>query len=271
MQYPIISHKIKQVENTLIRLELIKKNNFIIEDLQSGCSNIENLQLECSYVQDVINSCKEFVYNQNHELSFRFYDKFKEKISTLIIEQNLLIKELQKLGSERNYELENIFDDINFEDSDFSNVNKISNNKEQSDDFNSFVDFVMRDPDSQPLSKPQLEIIKTETLYPSEIRNIHPVYDPNLWNVPCYELFKYLFDNYYKNSKKRRLTNIWFFLKEYDPENYALIATKDEYKYFLLTSYDISITNFDKAITKFDEKEMPSLRGHHIYFESKLQ
>src|SRR5690606_33527661 len=27
--------------------------------------------------------------------------------------------------------------------------------------------------------------------------NIHPKYNPNYWNIECYELFKYLYDNYF--------------------------------------------------------------------------
>lgn len=268
---PIASDKIKQIENKLTELEIIKKNNFIIEDLEHGNSNVENLQIEYSGIADLINSCKEFVYNQNQELNFRYFNKLKEKISILINEKNILARELQKLGYDRNYELESVFDDLNFDTSDFSNADKVSNNKEQSNKFNNFVDALIMGLAPRILFETQLEPIVIENQSSVEIEDIHPQYNPNLWNEPCYELFKYLYDNYYRKTTKRKLTNIWFFLKEYDPENYVLLATKDDYRDFLQINYSIIITNFDKATNKFDEKDMPSLRGHHLNFESKLK
>lgn len=267
---PIASDKIKQIENKLTELEIIKKNNFIIEDLEHGNSNVENLQIEYSGIEDLINSCKEFVYNQNQELSFRYFKKLKEKISILINEQNILARELQKLGSDRNYELENVFDDLYFDTSDFSNADKVSNNKEQSDKFNNFVDSVTTG-FNQSLSETQIQPIVIETLSQSIIENEHPPHDPNLWNVRCYELFRYLYDNYYDSGKtKRSLTNIWFYLKEKVSEKYILSATKDTYKNFIKTNYNVSITNFDKGnnTTRFDNVEVLKLNEHCINFEN---
>lgn len=95
----------------------------------------------------------------------------------------------------------------------------------------------------------------------------HPKFNPNLWNGKAYELFKYLFENYYKGRKKRELTNIWFFLNEYEPENYVLKATKDEYKTFIKTGYNINLKNFDKAIDKYQFKEFPTMNDHRKDFE----
>ena len=62
-----------------------------------------------------------------------------------------------------------------------------------------------------------------------------------------YKLFKYLFDNYYKDSRrptKRQLTNIWFYLNEYDKIKYNLKATKDSYTLFIKKYYSIEINEF---------------------------
>ncbi|WP_066434523.1 hypothetical protein [Chryseobacterium sp. CCH4-E10] len=267
---PIASDIITQIENKLIELELIKNNNFIIEDLQHRCSNIENLQIEYSSIKDLINNCKEFVYNQNQELSFRFYDKLKEKVSILISEQNILARELQKLGSDRNYELESIFDDLNFDMSAFSKADKLSNNKQQSDDFNSFVDVMIERLNFQSSSEIRSKSIEAKNKYPSGIEDIHPIHDPNLWNERCYELFKYLFDNYYDGKTLRKLINIWYFLKEKTSIEYSLLATKEKYKDFIIKKYNIPLKNTTRAADKFKEKEAPSMNEHRQNFENFL-
>ncbi|MGK0414598.1 MAG: hypothetical protein ACJA1B_002825 [Polaribacter sp.] len=104
-----------------------------------------------------------------------------------------------------------------------------------------------------------------ETKKPDEAKSLHPKHDPNLWSLKCYELFKYLFDNYYKKTK-RQLTNIWFYLNEYDPINYNLKATKDDYIIFIKKSHEIKITNFDKAQQKF-QREYGTINEHRINFE----
>ncbi len=95
-------------------------------------------------------------------------------------------------------------------------------------------------------------------------RSLH---DPNLWNLRCYKLFNYLFKNYYR-GKKRELTNIWFYLKEFDPQNYTLIATKDRYKEFIKNHCGQVLKNFDKASIKFEEKDRPIMDAHRIEFEN---
>lgn len=268
---PIASDKVKQIENKLTELEIIKKSNFIIEDLEHGNSNVENLQIEYSGIEDLINSCKEFVYNQNQELSFRYFNKLKEKISILINEQNILARELQKLGYDRNYELESIFDDLNFDTSDFSNADKVSNNKEQSDKFNNFVDTLIMGLAPRILFETQLEPSVIETQSSVGIEEIHPIHDPNLWNERCYELFKYLFDNYYDGKTLRKLINIWYFLKEKTSIEYSLLATKEKYKDFIIKKYTIPLKNTTRAADKFKEKEVPSMNEHRQNFENILR
>lgn len=105
---------------------------------------------------------------------------------------------------------------------------------------------------------------------PDEVKATHPKHDPNLWSVNCYELYKYLFENYYKGTK-RQLTNIWFYLKEYDPLTYNLKATKDKYKYFIKSNYQIEIKNFDKSQTKYSENDYPNMDEHRQNFETTLK
>lgn len=105
-----------------------------------------------------------------------------------------------------------------------------------------------------------------------KIKSLHPNHDPNLWNVECYGLFKYLFDHYYKGSK-RQLTNIWFYLKEDDRNSkYIFSATKDLYKEFIFQNYhSINITNFDKAIQKWEDTEYNKINEHRQNYEDSLK
>ena len=100
--------------------------------------------------------------------------------------------------------------------------------------------------------------------------NQHPKFDPNLWNNDCFELFKYLYDCYYK-STNRQLTNIWFYLKENGNSKYNLKATKDQYKDFMLNNYQNKISNFDKAQAKWEDKEYNTIDDHRINFEDTLK
>lgn len=104
----------------------------------------------------------------------------------------------------------------------------------------------------------------------NDVKQPHPKHDPNLWNNDCFELFKYLYDCYYKNTK-RQLTNIWFYLKENGNAKYNLKATKEQYEVFILENYQIKITNFDKAQTKWEDKEYNTINDHRINFEDTLK
>lgn len=97
----------------------------------------------------------------------------------------------------------------------------------------------------------------------------HPEFDPNLWNKDCFELFKYLYECYYKTTK-RQLTNIWFYLKENSSIKYNFKATKKEYIAFIF-KYHIEIKNFDKAQTKWEDKECDTIDNHRINFEDILK
>ena len=67
--------------------------------------------------------------------------------------------------------------------------------------------------------------------------------------------FKYIYDNYYKGTI-RQLTNIWFYLKEYQNTKYVLKATKKDYINFIKNNYQIEIKNFDKSINKYFTRSM---------------
>src|SRR5690554_3239370 len=103
-----------------------------------------------------------------------------------------------------------------------------------------------------------------------EVTIKHPKHNPNYWNTDCFELFKYLYDEYYKGTK-RQLTNIWFYLKEYNNQKYILSITKDLYKDFIIENYGIVITNFDKAQQKWEDTEYRKLDEHRQNFEDGLK
>jgi hypothetical protein len=115
--------------------------------------------------------------------------------------------------------------------------------------------------DKKPLQK---EIEK-----PDKVKNKHPKHEPNLWSSECYKLFKYLFDNYFDNKTKRQLTNIWFYLNEYDQVKYNFKATKDKYKDFIKKNYNIKITNFEKAQVKY-HTEYGTMNEHRINYEDNF-
>jgi hypothetical protein len=95
----------------------------------------------------------------------------------------------------------------------------------------------------------------------------HPIHDPNFWSEDCYELFKYLFDNYYNNGTKRQLLNIWFFLKQHTDTKNSIYATKEKYKEFIVKHYQIKITN--KAIPdNWFEIEFPKIKGFYSLYNS---
>lgn len=104
--------------------------------------------------------------------------------------------------------------------------------------------------------------------------NKHPKYNPKYMNKECFELFKYLYDEFCK-GKIRQITNIWFYLNEFErnsiSKKYILYCTKDQYKDFIKESYNIEIKNFDKLITNYEEKVRPNLNDHRQRFEDSLK
>ncbi|MCI2228983.1 hypothetical protein MC378_07375 [Polaribacter sp. MSW13] len=117
------------------------------------------------------------------------------------------------------------------------------------------------------LKPKQIEIKKSD-----EVKDKHPKHEPNLWSLDCFKLFKYLFDNYYQDSQKptkRQLTNIWFYLNEYDKIKYNLKATKDSYKDFIKRNYKIELKNFDKAPHKY-QSEYGTMNDHRINYEDNI-
>jgi len=91
------------------------------------------------------------------------------------------------------------------------------------------------------------------------------VFNPNMWNEPCFELFKYLTDTYY-TSKSIQLTSIWFFLNDLDSDKYRISCTKEVYKDYINTHYNLEIKHFDKSSKWNDVKR--TLNDYCINFEN---
>ena len=111
---------------------------------------------------------------------------------------------------------------------------------------------------------------QNETILSCKSSQLHPNFNPNLWNRDCFELFKYLFDNYYSKTK-RQLINIWFYLNENGIDKYNLKASKNAYKDFIFEHYKVKITNDEKAKFKYEDKEFSTLQDHRVSFENSLK
>lgn len=127
-----------------------------------------------------------------------------------------------------------------------------------------------------------LQIVETKPLSKLEKQeekqnSIHPKHDPNLWDKEAYELFKYLYDNYYLDGRqsKVKLSSIWLFLNDYKhldkikKPKYNLHATKDNYKIFINNNYSIKITNMDKK-NSYHTLHYPIINDHLDKFEKDL-
>jgi len=248
------------------QLELCELKNIKLKNNKSSTNIknfVEDLQGLCYENDALVKRCRCFVYSREKELSFAYYETLKKKVSLLLEQQHIFKTELERLGYDTNYEFEDFYNDIAFELGEFSNPNKFSNNQKQSDNFNNFVDSTSTVTITQILPETQIKTIEIEPFtILNEIGQTHPPHDPNLWNRGCYELFKYLFDNYYNGKTQRKLINIWFFLKNYTSDDYALLATKKQYINFINTTYNISLNVTTKAREKFTEVELPSMRDH---------
>ena len=91
------------------------------------------------------------------------------------------------------------------------------------------------------------------------------VFNRNMWNERCFELFEYLTDNYYTN-KSVQLTSIWFFLRDLESQDYHMHCTKEDYKNYVKTHYNFEIKHFDKPSTWSDVKRI--LNDFRINFEN---
>lgn len=131
-----------------------------------------------------------------------------------------------------------------------------------------FLDWYKEKIKSITIETPQ----QPKTNKPDELNNLHPKHNPNDWNTYCFELFKYLIDNYYKDSKQTntKLICIWFYLSEYNSEKYILKITKKNYKIFIKDNYGITITNTDKP-DNYQSKVFSTLHEHRKNFEDSLK
>lgn len=144
----------------------------------------------------------------------------------------------------------------------------------------SFLNLVLTEikpQESKTIEAEKVEIKPQETTTPKPDEteeNKHPKHDPNYWNKECFELFKYLYNESYK-GKIRQITNIWFYLNEFERNSinkkYILNCTKDRYKDFIEKNYHITIKNFDKSTTNYEEKVYPKLNEHRQMFEDSLK
>lgn len=108
----------------------------------------------------------------------------------------------------------------------------------------------------------------------NEIDNKHPEFKPIYWNRECFELFKYLYEEYFDNKTVAKLVHIFRFLKKYanrthrnNPRYACKISLKD-YKLFILKEYDFKITNTNEPINFVDD-EIPVLNDLRTLYEEK--
>jgi hypothetical protein len=117
--------------------------------------------------------------------------------------------------------------------------------------------------------------LKDKQIQKSEVVKLaeqeHPKHDPNLWDIDCYELFKYLYDNYYNKKTKRQLSNIWHYLFDSKSSKYILKATQPKYIEFILENYNVEITNFDKYMAKWERLDCKTINEHRMNFEDTLK
>ncbi len=232
-------HKITEIENLLSRLDFQHNHyrelptNELIELLQVDCMNMDNM------------ISRIYVYLEANIFPSLEFDQLKQKAKK--ITQKLLeaTEELTALGSHRSAELEEFYKNVYFDlYKDKASSHVVINNDQ--------------------VSELKNYLRNTGITVSIEPKREQPTYDPNLWDKDNFELFKYLYENYYTGDK-RHLTNIWFYLR-YDYKIGKKI-TKKKYIEFISSTYNIQITNFDKGVNYSADKS--TIDDHRINFESK--
>ncbi|MBQ0770060.1 MAG: hypothetical protein KBT58_12270 [Bizionia sp.] len=99
----------------------------------------------------------------------------------------------------------------------------------------------------------------------------HPEDNPNNFSKNGYNLFIYLYENYYldQSATKIKLINIWHYFKNElnDKTDYQLRLTKDEYLIFINDNYKVKVKNVDKT-QAYENKHLPILKGHFEAFKT---
>jgi hypothetical protein len=249
---PIYLEQVKNYEPIVKIDTLIKKFNHFQPIIKSKFSETTLIQyLQNVYYEIDILIQAIYSYVEKEYIPDRKFKRLLSECLKLKKSQNSIVDELIGLGKEPNFELKFFYEEI---------------------DDKLIKEIRIKNPNLKQLEevKSILEGDGNQEEYEEEL---HPKHDPNLWDKDCFELFKYLFDNYYDVNKrtKRKLIYIWFFLKEYDPKKYTLVATKNIYKDFIKETYNIEITNDQKHVDRYDKIELPSIELHKNYFEDNLK
>ncbi|MGB5821446.1 MAG: hypothetical protein WBG90_18325 [Saonia sp.] len=86
-------------------------------------------------------------------------------------------------------------------------------------------------------------------------------YDANHFNRKGFDLYQYLIENY-DNNKKVKHINVFYFLREHNPNRttYRFDFTIEKYKAYVLKNHSIELKTFKKASFKYDDTEVPKLK-----------
>jgi hypothetical protein len=220
-------HKITEIENLLNRLEYQCNQYSTMHKIEL----IERLQVDCSDMYNMI--FRIYSYLEANIFSSLEFDQLKQKAKKVSEKLLETTEELIALGSHRNVELEEFYKDVYFELYKDKAHSQVIINKEQ-------------------VSELKNHLRNTGITVSIESKREQLTYDPNLWDKDNFELFQYLYENYYRGTI-RQLTNIWFYLRERDYN--AKKTTKKDYKHFIFSTYNIEIKNFDKAEEKYQTEK----------------
>lgn len=129
-----------------------------------------------------------------------------------------------------------------------------------------------KEPDFDILKKRYLTYLN-EVEIPTKTIDTKINFDPNQFNEDGAKLFNYLVENYIKTETTRglqkRFTNVWHFMKNDNYKNniYKFYFTKDKYKAYVFTKFNLQITNTDKSENKYNEVDLVQLKNHVLNFE----